>query len=100
MAVRRIVVCPMDDRRALPGIVDHLTTDLDLIARPHGNGRREIDVVDNLYWPVRRLCPEFFMLGVGVRAYEKRRAAGYRRHQIDHLSILLYAWITRAAGND
>jgi hypothetical protein len=99
MAMRGIVVRPVDDRRAFPGILDFVTADFDLITGHDGDGRREVDVVDYLDWSARGLRPELFVLGMRMRAPEKCRPAGYGCHHIDHLPILLCAWITRARGN-
>jgi hypothetical protein len=94
-----IVVRPVDDRRALSGIVDHLTAYLDAIAGSDRHRRREIDIVDDLNWTTCGLRPELFVLGMGVRTHEKRRPARHRCHHVNHLPILLCAWITRTREN-
>jgi hypothetical protein len=99
VTVSGIVVCPVNDWRMLPGIVDHLAADLDTIAGCYRHRRSEIDIVYDLNGSAGRLRPELFVLGMGVRAHEKRRAARYRRHHVDHFPVLLCAWITRAREN-
>ena len=96
MTMTRIVVRPVDDRRAAR-IVHDLAANLDTVADLYRTPWRERDVVDYLQRPSRRIDVECFVYAAGARAEEEsrrrsngglevdecRRRAGVRCEQIN-----------------